>query len=69
MAKSNKQRDSTHETTAGRGSNMRSLEKSAGQLIDENDLFTHISEIIDKRKRRAYAHVNQEVTMMFWEIG
>jgi len=38
-------------------------------FIDENKLFSHISKIIEKRKVRAYSHANQEVTLMFWEIG
>jgi len=69
MVKPKKHRDDPHETTDSRESKTRSLERIPSQEIDENDLFEHISEIIDNRKRRAYARVNQEVTMMFWEIG
>ena len=37
--------------------------------IDENQLFKRVSQIIEKRKFRAYSSVNQEATMMFWEVG
>ena len=37
--------------------------------IDENTLFEHISSIIENRKRRAQAQVNQESVLMFWEVG
>jgi len=37
--------------------------------IDENILFKHISEIIENRKTRAGSYANQEVTLMFWEVG
>ena len=39
------------------------------QLIDENVLFSRIAEIIENRKAKAYANSNQEVTIMFWEVG
>jgi len=35
----------------------------------EATLFKHVSAIIEKRKHQAYAHVNQEITLMFWEVG
>jgi hypothetical protein len=38
-------------------------------VIDEAALFERVAAIIENRKRRAYAHVNHETTMMFWEIG
>jgi len=38
-------------------------------LIDEVVLFERVATIIESRKHRAYAHVNQETTMMFWEVG
>ena len=38
-------------------------------MIDETDLFKRISDIIENRKLRAYAHANQETTLMFWEVG
>ena len=38
-------------------------------LIDEITLFERVAAIIENRKYRAYAHVNQETTMMFWEVG
>lgn len=36
---------------------------------NEVALFKHVSAIIEKRKHQAYAHVNQEMTLMFWEVG
>jgi hypothetical protein len=39
------------------------------EIIDATALFTHVAAIIENRKIRAYAHVNQETTMMFWEVG
>jgi len=39
------------------------------KIIDESVLFERVSEIIENRKYRAYAHANQELTLMFWEIG
>jgi predicted nuclease of restriction endonuclease-like (RecB) superfamily len=32
-------------------------------------LFTQIAKIIENRKYKAITHTNQEVTMMFWEVG
>ena len=37
--------------------------------IDEKTLFTHVSEIIEKRKSNAGAYANREITLMYWEIG
>ena len=37
--------------------------------VDENDLFKHISAIIENRKHRAATSVNREITLMYWEIG
>ena len=37
--------------------------------IDEVALFTLISSIIENRKHRAQAQVNQETVLMFWEVG
>jgi len=37
--------------------------------IDETALFDRVSAIIENRKYRAAAYANQEITMMFWEIG
>jgi predicted nuclease of restriction endonuclease-like (RecB) superfamily len=37
--------------------------------IDENLLFARISEIIESRKTRAGLYANQEITLMFWEVG
>ena len=38
-------------------------------LIDESQLFEHVVEIIEGRKSRAAAHINQETTLMLWEVG
>ena len=40
-----------------------------GRQIDENALFKHVSEIIENRKSQAAIYANNEVTLMFWEIG
>jgi len=37
--------------------------------IDETTLFEYVSAIIENRKFRAQALVNQESVLMFWEIG
>jgi hypothetical protein len=37
--------------------------------IDENSLLVHVSKIIENRKRRAYTKVNQETTLLYWEVG
>ncbi|MCL2712521.1 MAG: PDDEXK nuclease domain-containing protein [Methanomassiliicoccaceae archaeon] len=37
--------------------------------VDENALFDRISAIIENRKCRAATYANQEITMMFWEVG
>jgi hypothetical protein len=42
---------------------------SPSGLIDESTLFARVAAIIENRKYRAYARVNTENTMMFWEIG
>jgi predicted nuclease of restriction endonuclease-like (RecB) superfamily len=41
----------------------------ATTIVDEVALFERIAAIIENRKYRAAAHVNQETTLMFWEIG
>jgi predicted nuclease of restriction endonuclease-like (RecB) superfamily len=41
----------------------------SGGFIDENALFERVAAIIENRKARAYARVNSENTLMFWEIG
>ena len=43
--------------------------KRENAAADENDLFERISIIIENRKHRAAAYANQEMTLMFWEIG
>jgi len=37
--------------------------------IDEIALFERVSSIIENRKHRAQAQVNQESVLMFWEVG
>ena len=37
--------------------------------IDETVFFNHVSMIIENRKLRAQTAANNEVTLMFWEIG
>ena len=37
--------------------------------IDENLLFNQIVSIIEKRKYHAITQVNQDTTIMFWEVG
>jgi predicted nuclease of restriction endonuclease-like (RecB) superfamily len=38
-------------------------------LVDETALFDQVASIIENRKHRAASHANQEMTLMFWEIG
>jgi predicted nuclease of restriction endonuclease-like (RecB) superfamily len=38
-------------------------------IINEDLLLTHISQIIENRKACTYSYANQEITLMFWEIG
>ena len=38
-------------------------------MIDEAALFHDITVIIEKRKLRAQAQINNENVLMFWEIG
>jgi len=37
--------------------------------IEEVQIFKHVEKIIETRKSRAGAYANQEVTLMYWEIG
>jgi predicted nuclease of restriction endonuclease-like (RecB) superfamily len=37
--------------------------------LDETALFSQISNIIENRKHRAGTYANQEITLMYWEIG
>ena len=37
--------------------------------IDESQIFERVVEIIESRKSRAAVHINQETTLMFWEVG
>ena len=36
---------------------------------DGNSLFAKVAQIIENRKSRAGAYANQEITLMYWEIG
>jgi hypothetical protein len=38
-------------------------------VLDEKVLYNRIIHIIESRQYRAVAHANQEVTLMFWEVG
>ena len=38
-------------------------------IINENQLFSNISHIIEKRKFSAVSAANSQVIAMFWEIG
>jgi len=37
--------------------------------IDESQLLKRVSEISENRKARAGSYANQEITLMFWEVG
>jgi predicted nuclease of restriction endonuclease-like (RecB) superfamily len=45
------------------------LTKQNSGTIDEAALFERVAAIIENRTYRAYAHANQETTLMFWEVG
>jgi len=47
--------------------NASSTQKTA--MHDESVLFTRVSAIIENRKYRAFSRANQEMTLMFWEVG
>jgi predicted nuclease of restriction endonuclease-like (RecB) superfamily len=49
--------------------NSKDITLSSDSQIDEANLFSRVSEIIESRKYRAITHANQETTMMFWEVG
>lgn len=38
-------------------------------LVNGNLLFARVSEIIENRKASAASYANQQVTLMFWEVG
>jgi predicted nuclease of restriction endonuclease-like (RecB) superfamily len=38
-------------------------------VIDETQLFSRVSEIIESRKSRARDYANREITLMYWEVG
>jgi predicted nuclease of restriction endonuclease-like (RecB) superfamily len=39
------------------------------EVINEAALFERVAAIIEKRKSRAGAYANREVTLMYWEVG
>jgi hypothetical protein len=43
--------------------------KNTSIVNDENQLFSNISLIIDKRKFNAVSSANSQIIVMFWEIG
>ena len=49
--------------------NTRNITVKDNPVVDEKSLFTHVAKIIETRKRRAGILVNQEITLMYWEIG
>ena len=48
---------------------MKKKSTSVDEPFDENKLFKRVSEIIENRKSRAGSFANQEITLMFWEVG
>jgi len=38
-------------------------------LVDESQIFERVANIIESRKLRAGLFANQEVTLMYWEVG
>ena len=42
---------------------------SSEVFVDESELFIHASAIIENRKGRAQAKANQEILLMYWELG
>jgi len=54
--------------SSSKGDNNRLIRQPAG-VMDENTLFERVSDIIETRKARAGAFANQEVTLMYWEVG
>ena len=47
----------------------RALTPGKNPMPSEATLFKHVSSIIEKRRYRAGAYANREVTLMYWEIG
>jgi len=45
------------------------IEKNVPHINDENQVFSNISHIIEKRKFNAVSSANSQVIVMFWEIG
>ncbi|MCL2765915.1 MAG: PDDEXK nuclease domain-containing protein [Treponema sp.] len=43
--------------------------KKPVNFINETSLFDHISKIIETRKFKAAVYANNEINLMFWEIG
>jgi len=42
---------------------------TSGGVINEAMLFQYVAHIAETRKERAAARINQETTLMFWEVG
>ena len=38
-------------------------------LVDESQIFERVANIIESRKLRAGLFANQELTLMYWEVG
>jgi len=51
------------------GNKKKDLAVQGEKQIDEVALFERVSSIIENRKYRAQAQVNQESILMFWEVG
>ncbi|MHB1484869.1 MAG: hypothetical protein ACYCYI_09420 [Saccharofermentanales bacterium] len=52
-----------------RKSEDKGLVSKTESLLSQSALFERVSAIIENRKSRAQAQVNQEVILIFWEIG
>ena len=51
---------------------MKTICKNELPLADiepENTLFSHVAQIIEKRKFNAMSAANNQIVLMFWEIG
>jgi predicted nuclease of restriction endonuclease-like (RecB) superfamily len=47
----------------------KALAPRKNSMPSEATLFKHVSSIIEKRRYRAGAYANREITLMYWEIG
>jgi predicted nuclease of restriction endonuclease-like (RecB) superfamily len=54
---------------ANRKKDLTAFDASNVALIDEAILFQRVVGIIENRKSRAATYVNEETTLMFWEVG